>query len=129
MGCFKQALPMCQQGLQLHQEILGDKHPDTSASLGNLATCLCNMGLYEEALPMSQRALAIGVPLLGLNNPQNKLQIHSLATILRHMGQYAAAVSDYELVQKATDNPQRLEATVQELWRDVAGPVSTLRRA
>ena len=57
MGQLKEARPLLEEDLQASRETLGDRHPDTLISVGNLALLLQEMGLLEEARPLCEEAL------------------------------------------------------------------------
>ena len=57
MGQLKEARPLLEEDLQASRETLGDHHPDTLISVGNLALLLQEMGLLEEARPLCDEAL------------------------------------------------------------------------
>jgi tetratricopeptide (TPR) repeat protein len=59
MGEYQKALPLLQRALEIHEKQLGPEHPNTAASLRNLAVVYDNMGDYPKALESSQAALNV----------------------------------------------------------------------
>jgi Tetratricopeptide repeat len=51
-GKYEEAEQMHRQELELTEKVLGKEHPDTLASMNNLALVLHNQGKYEEAEQM-----------------------------------------------------------------------------
>ena len=60
---------MCLQALEIRKARLGEQHPDTAASLNNLAVLYEAQGRYDEAEPLYQQALAIMRERLGEQHP------------------------------------------------------------
>jgi tetratricopeptide (TPR) repeat protein len=59
LGAYEQALPLCERALTIRKKTLGPDHPDTAASLHNLALLLQAQGDFAEARPVYERALVI----------------------------------------------------------------------
>jgi Tetratricopeptide repeat len=60
---------------------LGADHPDTTASLYNLAVLYCSMGRYPEAEVLLVRAITITENKLGSNHPNTITFKQSLAAL------------------------------------------------
>ena len=60
---------MYQRALKIREKALGPEHPDTAASLNNLAALFADMGAYDQALPLYQRALKIREKAPGPEHP------------------------------------------------------------
>ena len=56
---FNQAEPLYRETLAIQDKHLGPDHPDTAASLCDLATCLFQQGRNTDALPYYKQALGI----------------------------------------------------------------------
>ncbi len=69
----------------------GPEHPNTAASLTNLADLYHSMGRYVEAKPLCTRSLKIREERLGPNHPETAKSLNSLASLNHSMGHYAAA--------------------------------------
>ena len=59
MGDYAKAEPLYQRALKIREKALGPEHPETAASLNNLAQLYREMGDYAKAEPLYQRALKI----------------------------------------------------------------------
>src|SRR5215813_7612663 len=69
----------------------GADHPDTAASLNNLALLYVLQGKYGEAEPLYKRALAIRERRLGADHPDTATSLHNLAELYRSQGKYEEA--------------------------------------
>ena len=61
---------------------LGADHPDTIATVNNLATCLSAQGKRAEAEPMFRQALAAFTRVLGADHPNTIATVNNLAICL-----------------------------------------------
>ena len=62
--------------------MLGERHPDTAASLNNLAVLLEAQGDYAAAKPLYEQALAIHKAVLGERHPDTATSLNNLAGLL-----------------------------------------------
>ena len=72
--------------LEASERSLGAEHPNTLASVNNLAGCLRAMGLREDAEPLYRRALEARERTLGAEHPNTLLSVNNLALCLQGMG-------------------------------------------
>jgi CHAT domain-containing protein/tetratricopeptide (TPR) repeat protein len=70
---------------------MGPEHPDTAASLHNLALLYKAMGAYDKAEPLYQRSLAIREKVLGPEHPDTASSLNNLALLYKAMGAYDKA--------------------------------------
>jgi Tfp pilus assembly protein PilF len=82
-GKYAEAEAMHRQTLQLKETVLGKDHPDTLASMNNLATSLCQQGKYAEAEAMQQQTLQLKETVLGKDHPDTLASMNNLAESLR----------------------------------------------
>jgi tetratricopeptide (TPR) repeat protein len=82
---YAQAEPLYQRALVIREKILGPEHPDTAATLHQLATLYWRQGKYELAEPLLQRALAIYEKMLGPDHPNTVLMRKNYANLLQAM--------------------------------------------
>jgi tetratricopeptide (TPR) repeat protein len=99
-GCQKLTEEVFRKALVIFEKILGENHPNTTASINNLAFLLNAKGDYAEAEPLYRKALAICEKVSGENHPDTALSINNLACLLGEKGDYAAAEP---LFRKALD--------------------------
>lgn len=59
LGDTEVALELHGRALDLRRRLMGERHADVAASLGNTALCLKDLKRYEESLAMMQDALSI----------------------------------------------------------------------
>jgi CHAT domain-containing protein/Tfp pilus assembly protein PilF len=90
-GQHGQAIPLAERALALREKTLGAEHPDTAASLDNLAGLHRDKGDYAQAEPHYRRALAIREKTLGAEHPRTASSLNNLAELYRNKGDYAQA--------------------------------------
>ncbi len=71
--------------------MLGEDHPDTLASLNNLALLYKKQGRYEEAEPLHIQALEKCRAVLGEDHPDTLGSLNNLAALYGSQGRYAEA--------------------------------------
>jgi Flp pilus assembly protein TadD len=71
------------QTLELRRKVLGLEHPDTLASMNNLALALNRQGEYVEAEEMHRQTLELRRKVLGLEHPDTLASMNNLALALR----------------------------------------------
>ena len=71
--------------------MLGADHPDTIASVNNLANCLTAQGKTAEAEPMIRQALAAYTRVLGTDHPDTIMIVNNLAICLVVQGKSAVS--------------------------------------
>src|SRR3569833_665868 len=84
LGKYAEAEPMHRQALELTEKALGAEHPDTLASMNNLAILLSNQGRYEEAEPMYRQTLELREKAFGAEHTATLASMKNLAFLLRH---------------------------------------------
>ncbi len=106
-GAYSQARPLFERALAIREKALGPEHPDTAASLNNLAGLLQAQGDLEGARPLFERALAIYEKALGPEHPDTAGSLNNLAGLLQDEGDLAGARPLYEralaIYEKALD--------------------------
>jgi tetratricopeptide (TPR) repeat protein len=95
-GRYGEAEPLYQQALAIMRERLGEQHPDTAASLNNLARLYQAQGRYDEAEPLYQQALAIMRERLGEQHPHTAASLNNLAMLYQAQGRYDEAEPLYQ---------------------------------
>ncbi len=79
---------MNRQTLARREKVLGAEHPDTLASMNNLAGVLDSQGKYEEAESMNRQTLARREKVLGEEHPNTLTSMNNLALVLDSQGKY-----------------------------------------
>jgi tetratricopeptide (TPR) repeat protein len=59
-GRYREAEPLYQKALRLHEKVLGSEHPTTLTILGNLAGLYKDQRRYGEAEPLYRKTLVHG---------------------------------------------------------------------
>jgi tetratricopeptide (TPR) repeat protein len=90
-GQYAEAEAMNRQTLELKETVLGKEHPDTLASMNNLAVSLRQQGKYVEAEAMHRQTLELKETVLGKEHPDTLMSMMGLASSLGQQGKYAEA--------------------------------------
>ena len=75
----------------LAREVLGEEHPDTLASMTNLALTLHSLGDFAGARGLEEQTLAVCRRVLGEEHPDTLSSMHNLARTLLAQGDLAGA--------------------------------------
>jgi tetratricopeptide (TPR) repeat protein len=86
IGDYLAARPYWDRARALHEKLLGPEHPNTAASLNNLAGLLQRQGALDEARPLHERAFAIREKQLGPEHPDTAISLNNLAGLLQAQG-------------------------------------------
>ncbi|MCZ8117484.1 MAG: CHAT domain-containing protein [Microcystis sp. LE18-22.4A] len=105
-GRYSEAELLYNRSLAIRKQQLGDNHPDTAASLNNLALLYQSQGRYSEAEPRHKEALAIFKKQLGDNHPLTATSLDNLASLYDSQGRYSEAEPLYK--QALTIRKQQL---------------------
>ncbi|KAF7357325.1 TPR-like protein [Mycena sanguinolenta] len=95
-GKYKQGAGMLETVLKEENQILGDNHPDTLLTMGNLASIYSDLGEYEKASDLEIAVLEKQKQILGDNHPSTLLAMGNLASTYSDLGQYEKA-SDLQM--------------------------------
>jgi len=133
---YGEAEPLYQHALALNEKTLGPEHPDTAASLNDLAQLYQAQSRYAFAEPLYQRALRIRERVLGPEHPDTVATLSHLAQIYQALGRYAFAEALYQralLIREKILGPEHPTTanTLHDLARlyqaqsrfDLAGPL------
>ncbi|OAD22723.1 repeat:Kinesin light chain, partial [Candidatus Thiomargarita nelsonii] len=72
--------------------MLGEKHPDTLESLGNLAMIYYEFGRESDALPLSEKGYRLMKEVLGEKHPETLTSLNNLAVIYQDLGRLSDAL-------------------------------------
>ena len=86
------AVPQFAQALALRQEVLGPDHPDTVATMNNLALAYQAASQPEKAVPLFQRTLDRQTKDLGPDHPDTLATMNNLALAYQGAGQLDKAL-------------------------------------
>ena len=79
--------------LELARATHGPRHPDTLASMNNLAVLYQGQGRYGEAEPLLREALRLSREALGPRHPTTLASMNNLAVLYQGQGRYGEAVN------------------------------------
>ncbi|KAI0123363.1 kinesin light chain 1 [Xylariales sp. AK1849] len=88
LGRDSRAEQMYRQALKLRQGVLGLKHPNTLASMGNLAHMLGILGKSEESEQISRQTLKLSQGVLGPEHPNTLASMNNHTLVLGRLGKY-----------------------------------------
>ncbi|KIX10312.1 uncharacterized protein Z518_01394 [Rhinocladiella mackenziei CBS 650.93] len=88
---YDEAEQMHRDVLGITQKVLGMEHPDTLASMNNLAAVLSHQGKYDEAERILRDVLEITQKVLGMEHPSTLTNMNNLAAVLSDRGKYDEA--------------------------------------
>jgi len=94
-GRYKEGVSFAKDAYQYTRKHLGDTHPDTIASLNNLALLYNAQGRYGEAEQLYTKALQIREKVLGKENPSTITSMNNLAMLYKYQGRYGEAEQLY----------------------------------
>jgi tetratricopeptide (TPR) repeat protein len=106
-GRYKEAEELQVQVMQATKRVLGDEHPDTLLSMGNLASTYRNQGRWKEAEELQVQVMQATKRVLGDEHPDT----------LTSMGNLASTYSDQERWKEA----EELEVQVMQATKRVLG--------
>ena len=86
IGHLEKARPHLEAALTTRRDILGDEHPDTLASMSNIASFLSDGGHLHEADLLARQTLEARRQLLGADHPDTLGSRFQVAGILRQLG-------------------------------------------
>jgi CHAT domain-containing protein/Tfp pilus assembly protein PilF len=95
-GKFKEARPLAERQLAIHERVSGAEHIDTATSVNNLAIICSISGDQAKAELLFQRSLTIREKTLGPRHLDVAQSLNNLARIYNDRGDYTKAESFYE---------------------------------
>ena len=73
------------------KEILGETHPDTLASLNNLANSYSDLGDYNKACKLQNAVYNASKEILGETHPDTLASLNNLTNSYSYLGDYNKA--------------------------------------
>ncbi len=95
LGLYPNAEGQLKRALELRLHELGEKNPDTLASMGSLAAVYERGGRFKEAQALYVKALEVDRRLLGEEHPNTLNTMNGLAVTYAQEGDYAKAEAIY----------------------------------
>ncbi|KAL4985444.1 hypothetical protein BDW68DRAFT_144681 [Aspergillus falconensis] len=90
-GRFHEAEALYKELLEISKAALGAEHPDTLASMANLASTYRNQGRWNEAEKLEVEVLEISKAVLGAEHPDTLTSMANLASTYREQGRWNEA--------------------------------------
>eukprot|EP00964_Phaeocystis_antarctica_P137503 scaffold102082_cov75-Phaeocystis_antarctica.AAC.2 len=90
-GKHDEAEPLFREALDAQRATLGNRHPHTLTSIGNLGLLVKDKGDYDAAEPLFREALEARRETLGNRHPSTLRSINNLGMLLKVKGDLAAA--------------------------------------
>jgi serine/threonine protein kinase/Tfp pilus assembly protein PilF len=91
LGLYQEADQQIERALDLQRRALGEKHPDTLATMNGLGELYQDQGDYAHAEPLFIRALGLRRQVLGEEHPDTLATMNDLATVYMNEGKYQQA--------------------------------------
>jgi tetratricopeptide (TPR) repeat protein len=90
-GGYGEAESLYRKAVELFEQALGPRHPDTAGAYANLADNLDDQGKYSEAEALYRKVVAVREQVLGPRHPDTAAAYGNLAYNLDHQGKHAEA--------------------------------------
>ena len=100
-GQWQKAVQLEEKVLEATQRTLGDEHPHTLLSMGNLARSYSDLGRRQEAVQLEEKVLEATQRTLGDEHPDTLLSMGNLAASYSDLGRRQEAVQLEEKVLEA----------------------------
>ncbi|MEE9129901.1 MAG: tetratricopeptide repeat protein [Phycisphaerales bacterium] len=107
LGEYAAAEPHLERARLLQRRELGEEHPDTLASMNDLAVLYDEQGRYDEAEPLYVKTLEIKKRVLGEEHPHTLNSMNNLAILYNNQGRF--------------DEAERLQDKTLEIRKRVLG--------
>tara|TARA_R110002072_G_scaffold42064_13_gene118257 strand:- start:44984 stop:48424 length:3441 start_codon:yes stop_codon:yes gene_type:complete len=92
-GLLQQATRPFANALQIRRHELGDDHPDTLTSIGNMGSLFQDQGMFTEAESFCRKALEGRRRVLGNDHQDTLISINRMGLLLRSLGRLNEAVT------------------------------------
>jgi tetratricopeptide (TPR) repeat protein len=90
-GRYNEAEELFEQVMETRKRVLGDEHPDTLASMANLASTYWNQGRWKEAEELNMQVIETRKRVLGDEHPSTLTSMNNLALTYRDQGRWKEA--------------------------------------
>ncbi|KAJ7713476.1 hypothetical protein B0H16DRAFT_1702432 [Mycena metata] len=90
-GRYKQAEKLDEEVLEEQKQLLGENHPDTLHTMGNLAVSYSHLGEHQKAKELKVIVLEKRKQVLGENHPETLHTMGSLAVSYSNLGEHQEA--------------------------------------
>jgi tetratricopeptide (TPR) repeat protein len=90
-GRYKEAEDLEVEVMQTRKRVLGDEHPDTLTSMGNLALTYSKQGQWDEAEELHVQVMQTMKRVLGHEHPSTLTSMANLAATYRDQGRWKEA--------------------------------------
>lgn len=95
-GHYRDAIPLLNEVIKIHREVLGPRHPETLNSMSNLAVLHRQLGQYAEARKLMEETLAVQRQILAPDDPRLSNSLTNLGTQLQEVGELSGARKYFE---------------------------------
>lgn len=95
LGQQELAAPFFQRTLELREELLGERHPDTITSYNGLGRLMLRLGRHEDAERYLRRCLELRREVLGRDAELTLITQNNLAGLHRQQGRWEEALALY----------------------------------
>jgi tetratricopeptide (TPR) repeat protein len=102
-GVYSEARALQVRVLDLSQQVLGERHPESLKAMGNLAGTLAMGGDLVEARKYQERVVQLTREVLGEEHPDTLVAMNNLGETLRMLGEFPTARALQQRVLDAND--------------------------
>ncbi len=119
---YRQALPLAKTAYRFQNEVLGETHPDSLASLINLALIYQQLGRFSEALPLFEKGHRLYQAVLGEQHPitvmlrDNRLRVEQQSSLAQT--EKPPVKADFNAVKAARLSAAPLPKLVKTAYQD-----------
>jgi tetratricopeptide (TPR) repeat protein len=90
-GRYNEAEKLLLEEAETNKRVLGEEHPQTLTSMGNLASTYTNQGRWKEAEELEVQVLETKKRVLGEEHPETLISMGNLASTYRKQGRWKEA--------------------------------------
>ncbi len=105
LGLYDAAKPLFERALETRRRVLGEEHPDTLVSIGNVGAVLQKLGKLDLATTYDQEALEKSRRALGGDHPTTLEAVCNMGSVLKERGKPNEALP---LLREALEGRRRL---------------------
>ncbi|MEZ6235177.1 MAG: tetratricopeptide repeat protein [Phycisphaerales bacterium] len=91
LGLYPEAEEHIPVAAEIRRRILGEEHPDTLATMPNVATLYLDQGRFADAEAMHSQTLEVQRRVLGGEHPDTLASMNNLVNLYKAQGRYAEA--------------------------------------
>jgi hypothetical protein len=100
--------------LEVSKRALGEEHPDTLLSMGNLAASYSDLGRLQDAVELEEKVLEARKRMLGKEHPRTLLSINNLEIYLTNLSEQTHPQN--LVLRPALQSKEQVEGKSRSRW-------------